>query len=145
MTTIKKGYRITVTSWENDADNYNTKSIEGLDENEIKFHVELAKMHVSENQDRNAFGNIYDPSDLEREKHVEALTALGMRYPGVINNWIVEEGEEVLVEDYSTLIHDSLGELGLRGSEFYTRVTESFVVEYIPEDIHIQDVTAQFI
>jgi hypothetical protein len=30
MSVIKKGYRITVVSWENDGDYYNTKSKEGL-------------------------------------------------------------------------------------------------------------------
>lgn len=29
---IKAGYRLTVTSWENDADNYRTVSVDGLSE-----------------------------------------------------------------------------------------------------------------
>ena len=45
---IPAGYRVEVTSWENDGDNYNTKSISGIkSESAVKFIVEICKLHKS--------------------------------------------------------------------------------------------------
>ena len=46
---IPKGYAVAVTSWENDGDNRSTKTVYGLDENEVKFVLELADLFKSEN------------------------------------------------------------------------------------------------
>jgi hypothetical protein len=40
---IKQGYVIEVTSWENDADCYNTKRIDGLTEQEVVWRVNVLK------------------------------------------------------------------------------------------------------
>ena len=77
MSIIKAGYRITVTSWENDADYYNTNTVDGLDEQETKFHVDLLKLIAGSNcNDSTVFGNMYDPRDSKLEEFEKAATGV---------------------------------------------------------------------
>ncbi len=72
FTEIKAGYRLTVTSWENDGDNYNTKSQDGLTKEESVFLVELITLFKSRHNRHGlsrTFGNMYDPSDKEIEEN----------------------------------------------------------------------------
>lgn len=39
MTDIPAGYQLSITSWENDADNYNTITISGLTFEDVKFYL----------------------------------------------------------------------------------------------------------
>jgi len=54
----KKGYLLKVTTWENDGDDYKTQEIDGLDENELKFYIELAERFKSEYQKNKKTKNI---------------------------------------------------------------------------------------
>lgn len=42
--TIKLGWMLQVTSWENDGDCYNTKTLDGLTEDEVRAKVALCKV-----------------------------------------------------------------------------------------------------
>jgi len=66
-TLIKNGIMLSITSWENDADYYNTKTLYGLSEAEAKFWLALAKLCGSEK-----YANIYMRYDSEFDKYALA-------------------------------------------------------------------------
>lgn len=41
---IEQGYMVVVTSWENDADNYKTETLSGLNRSEAKFYFEACNL-----------------------------------------------------------------------------------------------------
>lgn len=134
MSTIKPGYRITVTSWENDADNYNTKTLDGLTEHEAGYHVDLLKLIAGSHcNDKTVFGNMYEPRDSEVEAFEKAVTE-------------VLEKHKKLEAGYDPLdIAIDMLYVYTGGSEGYlTRVVESIVVEFVPHEIIIEDVSKQF-
>ena len=133
-TTIPAGYRLTVASWENDMDNCREEIVEGLTREHIEFYVSICKRMKSKNQkdDRNNFGNMYEPSDVEIEKLQEFIYSVYEKY-GIMYD---KEDEDI--------IFNCLYEIGLSGSDFYTRVCESYKVEHVPEDIVFEDVTDSF-
>jgi hypothetical protein len=66
MRKIPVGYHLIVTSWENDADNYNTKVVEGLSLEATKLLVDVIQLFYSKNnpqKDQVCHGNLYEPSD----------------------------------------------------------------------------------
>ena len=147
FTEIKAGYRVTITSWENDADNYNTKSIDGLTENEVRFLKPLCEILKSGNgyYKDGCFGNMYDPSDSGIENLRLAVIEVVNANLHLTNdpNWkeILEENEGEFILDYYM---DIMYDLGLTCGQQYTRVLEKFTVEYIPETIRIEIVTDKF-
>lgn len=143
MTIIKAGYRITVESWENDGDNTKTETQDGFTLEEAKFHIELFKLFYSQNQQAGCFGNMYEPSEHEMERMFEAVSNVIAKHP--CSSEFFEVFDDETLDD---VLHDQtmniLYEFGLSGGEFFTRVLESFTVEFIPNDIEIKDVTYEF-
>jgi len=139
QTRIPKGYRLTVTSWENDGDSYNTTITEGLTLPQVKLLVELALLHKSKNNWPAGFGNMYEPNDREQKTYVAAMRTLFKRHPPEA---MPDENiaEYLDTEDFGDCAHEFVHDL-FGSSEFYTRVYESHKVEWIPEDILIEDVT----
>lgn len=138
VTTIKKGYRLTVTSWENDGDSYSTKVIEGLTLPQVKLMVEIAQLHRSKNGYPKGFGNMYEPSDKERKEYIEAMRTLLKKHPPEAH--LDDVSEYIDTEDFADCAHEFVGDM-FGYSEFYTRVYDKHTVEWIPEDILIEDVT----
>jgi len=128
--TIPKGYRVTVVSWENDGDNYNTKVISGLNKADVSFYIDLCKLLMGE------YGNLYEPGASELSEFRSALHEIFVRHDKV------DKGDSV--EESGDWGMDYLYELGLTAGEFFTRVCDSFKVELIPENITFQDVTKEF-
>lgn len=72
---IPKGYAVAVTTWENDGDNYKTKTVYGLDEKEVLFTLELVGIFKSDNShdmEDVGIGNA-DIEDVEPDKLESAL------------------------------------------------------------------------
>ena len=46
---IPPGHQLHVTTWENDADDYHTKILSGLTEEDVKFYISLGKEFESKN------------------------------------------------------------------------------------------------
>lgn len=133
-TTIKSGYRVSVDTWENDMDGYTTETLEGLSEDEVKFVYELCLLHRSGYTSPGMFGNMYEPETFEIREYEASLCRVRGKYGDCLRHkWESFDGVE-----------DLTYKLSLRGSEFYTRVFEKIKVEYIPEDIVLQDVTEMF-
>ena len=134
MSVIEAGYRITVTSWENDADNYNTKTLDGLTEHEAGYHIDLLKLiKGSYCNKKNVFGNLYEPEDSEVAAFEKAVTKVLEKHGKL-------EAEYDPLDIATDILYDYTG-----GSEGYlTRVAESIVVEFVPHEIIFEDVSKQF-
>lgn len=150
MTIIKKGYRITVTSWENDADNYNTKTMDGFTKEEAHLFIDIFKLFYSKNNRSNkgCFGNIYSPTEAEMKAMNLAFIDIFSKHPTHEECFPLEEDEVDLAQNEKDEIRiecvmDMLYDFGLRG-EFFARVLDSYTVEFVEQDIHIQDVTSEF-
>lgn len=154
-TTIPAGYRVTVVSWENDADHYKTKVLEGLTEQEARFVADFASLFKSKNNHGNrGIGNMYEPSSKEMAEAQAAVKAVVARHQplpeGVTEYFQCEDaGIDAFGDEEDDGFMDGFTEyayeLGLSGGDFYTRVMESIKVEHIPEQIHLSDVTAEFV
>lgn len=149
VTTIPAGYRLTVTSWENDADAYKTEVIEGLSNERVSYLVDLCKM-LSEDNPANdqrsptfkrnlRLNNQYDPEAHQIEHVMDALDKIVLKHGEHLSEDVVpgHRPAEYGMED--------LYDLGLAGqSEFFTRVCQEWKVEHIPNDIVMLDVTDNF-
>lgn len=136
MSVIKAGYRITVTSWENDLDHYQVVSLDGLSRESVAVLVSMCKlfMHCRDvSYDKRVY-NLYEPEDEDVARVQTAITDV-LRSHGVL-------GTEGYMDE--TDAEELLMDLGLMGSEFFTRVCESFVVEHVPSEIILSDVTSEF-
>lgn len=129
---INKGYTLQVTSWENDGDNYQTKSKTVDTIEKVKLLHSLLQLCTSENNNPpgvirlgNSVGGFSeDQEDLLRDFFTE-------------NNIIFDfkDGEYI----YDTFFEEIGGLLG--HSEFYTcRVFDSCSVTYSPEDVYLEEI-----
>lgn len=139
---LNRGYHVTVTSWENDADNYNTKTIVVQDREEVDILVTLFDLLGSSSRNSCDFGNMYEPDKAEREAFANTVAAI----PGMIAylekhfDWLKEamNNPECSVE-YMDAVMDILYDVGLTGSEhFYTRVCDKVTVFYVEQDVYAE-------
>ena len=119
---INKGYTITVVSWENDGDNYNTKSktVETKEE-AAKINKICKELFVSCNNGEGGIGNSMD--DEEKE---------------TLLNYIDNNPSMTLTEGYiNNLAYELMGR-----SEYYDyRVCESVTITYSLEDVYLEEIT----
>lgn len=159
---IKPGYLLKITTWENDADNYNTKEIAGLKKSEAVFLIKVCELFKSCNSKDKGYGNadvwysgyINHPTYPSRtdEGMVEDIMSLSDKHRvengGEIPkdwNWREYKANGHKIEDvcrdyYSDLLYD-IG-LGTWGEGEYRRVFESYKIFYVPGEI--EDVTEEF-
>lgn len=146
---IRKGYRITVVSWENDADNYRTEVKEGHTEAQARFVCEVLNHMGSQSnggREQNQFGNMYEPDDDEMEEFAQYMMRIVESHGDAAVAMVgLDDEDRQLDEDdlpyaFTEFLYDYMG-----GGEFFTRVVESIKVEWIPEDILIEDVTEDFV
>ena len=104
--TIKLGWMLQVTSWENDGDCYNTKTLDGLTEDEVRAKVALCKVLHSIGK---------EPHDANTVYNIAAKL-------GILEDE-VEDG-----------IYELIGFSDADGGGFL-RVCESWKVYYIPFDL----------
>lgn len=134
---IKAGYRFSVTSWENDGDNYQTHSIDGLSDMVVKNLIKLVSLFESSSNSKNKFGNLYEPS----EEEIEKMDAELIKFKDVLGYKRAKNDEEHI----NYIKEKWLSDFGIYISgDFYTRVFEEFTVEYVPTKIVIEDVTKKF-
>lgn len=143
QTVIPAGYRITVETWENDGDSNNTKVQVGLTKVEASFLADACRQFKSCNNRDAGVGNMYDPDTKKLQIFEERMVELSARHPEMKNSEKYKDYFES-EENISEAIHELLYDFSLTGGEFYTRVCDSFKVEYIAEDIYIDDVTEEF-
>ena len=155
MNIIPAGYVMKITTWENDADNYRTETLYGLSKTLTAFIVALCKLHrLRHNSGGAYFGNMYEPSDSEIEAYKNAINGLitgqmpllteddkSFMFGDVDDMVGTGYDAEITQFDYLT---EFLYDIGICGSEFYTRVFHSCSIEYNPTEIQWEDVTSDF-
>jgi hypothetical protein len=133
---IPAGYHLSVTSWENDGDNYNTKHYHTTNRGDIEFIVAMFKMFKE-----NDFENWYE--DIEDERIYDSTAALLDEYELVIS----QELRDVLTDEGIFSLdgfRELLWDLGLSNGEWALRVVDKYEVLYYPVAIKIEDVTSEF-
>jgi hypothetical protein len=145
---IPKGLQLQVTSCENDADNYKTKILSGLSEDEVRFYVELAKLFRSRNgrHDDTCYGNTtYDHrykinwSDLiAKVKAIAEKHRTG--FVLIIGDQF--DFDETSTDEWQDFIHELACKLLGSSEDFMFRVFETFKVYHFPEDV--TEVTENF-
>lgn len=134
---INKGYTLTVTSWENDADNYKTISKTVDTKEEAKVWYDMMQLCKSENNlPKNVIklGNTYNGFNKEQEE--VAKNFMKEYHKVLIPNDDIEENEENLVDWFCGLAGDLLG----YSENYACRVMESCIVTYSPEDIYLEEI-----
>jgi len=135
---LKKGYTLEVTSWENDADNYRTQSMTFNDKDVALAVLDMCKsIFVSCNNGVGGIGNMMDD---EYELASPIMLEYMKNHPKVCESFDPEKWsfdktkDEDLVGMCSELNYALMG-----GSEYYySRVFESGVITYSPEDVYCE-------
>lgn len=154
MSNIPAGYQLHVTTWENDADDYNTKIISGLGLKDVTFLVALAKkFHSCHNHTNKGLGN----DSTTREQLVGAIEAAmtvckpNEKIQKQIDEIFNIQDEEDEDDGNGYYVYEWLTEtlLGYPANEMYRydyerfcRVYSSHEVFYFKEEVI--DVTEQF-
>lgn len=130
MALIKNGYQLSVTSWENDGDNYKTVVTNGLSEEDVKFLIHLGQNFSIKNNNND---------DGYSDETVECFVEESLeKFPNVTQSLAEEANNNgrFFVEKY-ILSYASEGY-----EHEYCRVFDSYDVNFISSDC--PDVTKQF-
>jgi hypothetical protein len=136
MATIPAGYQLSITSWENDGDNYKTKILYGLTREDVQFYLHFLKpfgeefggeeIRTGDNCEQIAIEsawNKFPPTSPDLVQDVTYSIEFWKENPHQTCDWV-----------YETIGTDESG-------DFY-RVFDSFKVHYIKTPI--DDVTDKF-
>lgn len=136
---VKKGYTLSVVSWENDGDNYNTKTktVETIEEAESLYKLmQLFKSNILGNSDRWSAKDLKVLGNFFRENPI-ALKGFFKYNPDLHELFslnIEDIDDEAFAEYFDNYLKGDL----LGYSEYYNcRVMESCTVTYSPEDIYL--------
>ena len=133
---VKKGYTLTVVSWENDGDNYNTNSITVESKEMAEAYYNMMQLCRSKNNRINGEIGLGNSSDGFNRRQRQAIISLFDNYPILLQGTEIDEDEHNLDYLFMEISVDLLG-----SSEFYTcRVMESCTITYSPEDIYLETV-----
>ncbi|MCP4520979.1 MAG: hypothetical protein GY827_04675 [Cytophagales bacterium] len=119
---VAKGYTITVNSWENDGDHWNTNEISSESKEYIDAVIELLDLIKT-------WGNDREPSD-----YIEQLKEWTIKNIKAING--TEDANSLSDFDKEDIPLDIIYEL-LDDSDYYTfRILNDYLVTYSEEDIY---------
>ncbi len=145
MENIQPGYQLHITSWENDADNYKTKIIQGLTKEDVQFYLHFLRHFYSQySRHKDMIGPGF--GNMERRKCPEAesiaittaFEAFPPSSPELLDS--VKQSIEFWKNDPEDSCDWVLELLGYWYDKY--RVFDSFEVYYIPAEI--QNVTDKF-
>lgn len=139
MSTIKAGYRLSVTAWENDADNYTTITKDGLTKDYVHSIVNLLSL-LRKSHHSGGWGNLYEPSERKLEDFADAILELGEDVVAYITEGFLSKDPAELPYQYAEFISQYTSQSDV----YFTRVVERIRVEYVPQEITIEDVSSQF-
>lgn len=143
QTIIPAGYRLTITSWENDGDHYQTIVVAGLTTARVRFIIELCKLFRSHHSVPGCFGNLYDPTTREIHQANEAVARVFQKHRSALTDdelEMLDGNSEPDEEGLAVYVTDFIGQ----SDDFAFRVFSKAVVESIPAAIYIEDVSAEF-
>lgn len=126
----KKGYEIVVTSWENDADNYNTVTYFTDDKEHALATVEFADLFKKSTWE-GGVGNSYDPSAEELKRIESIFVNFYKDHPHLLpKDWTSPQEDEI-----ADCCIELASNLGLTNGEYYTRKIAHLEIHYYPEDV----------
>ena len=132
---MQVGYCVSITSWENDADNYQTHTIDGLTKEEARSVVDIAHLFVSKNGKPKGYGNYYDDApwaDISNDIKAilvknGALESLTKKYSLEFASPIDDDDDDCYY-DICDMISEFFG-----NTEFATRVYDGVAIKYISQ------------
>ena len=164
---VSAGYTVEVTSWENDGDNYRTKSAvyDTREEALAVKHMCEVLFDCTDYDNEGGIGNVMDSDKYEAEQKIvsyfvknptllsiQKLTLLESFKEAVreeyseflaLPTWLecLEEhleGQEIVPEDWVETVNQYKYELMGSSEYYYSRVCESAEVYYSPEDLYLE-------
>lgn len=145
---IPAGYQLYITTWENDADAYQTEIISGLAKEEVEFYLEIAKRFTSKNGTPKGLGN----GSTTGEQLEEVVRTALANHPNISDelrdevNSCFEDEEHWVSHLYGFLTETILGspvnDIYCYDYKNFCRVFDAFKVFYFPEAV--QEVTSEF-
>jgi hypothetical protein len=140
---VSKGYTVTCTSWENDGDNYNTKSmvVESKDEAEAIYKMCTILFQSENRTNSKGIGNSNDLDSSVKGKIVKFFK----QYPNLLDEdqhrELIEIEDEDEEEDfYSDICSNWAYELLGNSEYYYCRVAEKTTVTYSETDIFVNQI-----
>lgn len=134
---INKGYTITVVSWENDGDNYNTKSITVDSIEKAKANYKLMQLCESKNNQPKGvikLGNTYGEFS---DDQIDLIRDFFNSNPIFGVNFTEDYHEDDIADVFSNEVHPLLGS---SGEDFTCRVMESCTITYSDKDIFVEEI-----
>ena len=134
---IEKGYTLTVKSWENDGDNYNTKTktVQTLEEAKVWWDMmQLCKSKNNQPPNIILLGNSYD-GFTSKQKEV-AKNFIIKHHEILLPEDNIEEHDEDLADWFCDLASELLGS----GDNYSCRVMEECIITYSLEDIYFEEI-----
>jgi hypothetical protein len=144
-TIIPAGYRLTIMSWENDMDACKNEILEGLTKERVEFLIELCSLFKSRSCGKSFYGNMYEPSELERNDACLAVAIVMSKHFDVLEDdekCMLGLSEDDSIQDF---VVEFMGDMLGYGEGYWVRVFDGAKVEYTPVEIILNDVTSQFI
>ena len=127
---IKKGYRLTVKSWENDYDQVREDSTSGLSKQKVADLITIL----------NFFKKGFWEGGLGNVNHHEFDEYIARIEEQVLP---LEEAKRLGCTDADHITEIACDYLGCSDT-YVTRMLEHCTVEFVPEDIKLKDVTSEF-
>jgi hypothetical protein len=139
-------YMLEITTWENDGDCYNMKSLKNLSKDHTEFYIRIAKMFYSAHSYRNEPSGFGSTGVVEMDEEVTAaidkvileFLADGKSVP---EYWYTPPEERDAYFNYEDFLWD-MG-LGCGYESDYRRVFEKLKVYEVPQEL--KDVTSEFV
>ncbi len=133
MKVVSKGYTITVVSWENDGDNYNTNSLVLEDKDRAFAIAKMAKeLFKSGSNSGEGIGNTNEGDESKANKKILSYLE---------NNPNTFTNQDVMDEDELIGICMGYNYRLLGGSEwYYSRVLEKITLTYSETDINVEEI-----
>ena len=143
-TVIPAGYRLSVTTRENDGDNYRTVVKEGLSKSDVDFLTDLCKAFQQDTDYANRISNIYLPSSKAMLRVYSVVAPIMLKHAQT--EYRPVDPENLSLDEICLIFNecDELYELGIFGEEWFTRVVQNFKVEYVDVPVMIKNVTSAF-
>ena len=143
MKNIEAGYLVKITTWENDADNYNTTEFSGLTKDQAQLIIDIASLFSS-----NGRGIGYGNCEIEEENEalyteIDKIISTFTDGGGILPDAWAEADSEWIEKYYSNRYDDPVYDLiGIWNEGEYYRVFELFEVFFVPQAI--ENVSDQF-
>lgn len=138
MKEIPAGCQVMITSWENDADCYNTKVLSGLTEDTARFCVEFSQLFKkSYHEPGGLAANASNTEDVKWDELFKAFKEIYAKYPGALSE--IFHDPNFSLPDGDDEYHDLICEVACTffgGSEFNMfRVFDSYEAYYFPTKV----------